>query len=422
MKTLIVDDQIVSRMKIQKIMEGFCEIDAVDCGQAAIDAYKKSLEIKTPYNLITLDVSMPDLDGREVLKTIRDLETNHQIDKDQQVKILMITSSSDKETVLSSIQAGCDDYLVKPLNREAISHKLKKFGLILSNESHGQESKGQKTISQMIDTTIDRFKKGELDLPTMPHIVNEIQNVIDNSSSSVLAVTAIIEKDVSIAVKLIATANSPFYRGVDKIQNVHAAISRLGLKEIQEIVNTIANKNLYNTKNRQLKKLLDKLWLHSLACANAAKLISDRVSQTDGEDAFMGGLIHDIGSVLLLKSLGDIVYSDFKIDEEELVNSVFEVHTDFGAALLNKWEFTKSFVEICKLHEWTDFAPDTHKGVLIVNLADHLTEMIDYGFFLKDTVVLSELNSAKMLKIDAAAIDAITKEVANLMVGSAKLF
>ena len=153
MKTLIVDDQIVSRMKIQKIMEGFCEIDAVDCGQAAIDAYKKSLEIKTPYNLITLDVSMPDLDGREVLKTIRDLETNHQIDKDQQVKILMITSSSDKETVLSSIQAGCDDYLVKPLNREAISHKLKKFGLILSNESHGQESKGQKTISQMIDTT-----------------------------------------------------------------------------------------------------------------------------------------------------------------------------------------------------------------------------------------------------------------------------
>jgi HD-like signal output (HDOD) protein/FixJ family two-component response regulator len=422
MKTLIVDDQIVSRMKIQKIMEGICEIDAVDCGQAAIDAYKKSLEIKTPYDLITLDVSMPDLDGREVLKTIRDLEDDHEIDKDRQVKILMITSSSDKETVLSSIHAGCDDYLVKPLNREAISNKLKKFGLIVSNESNGQESKGQRTISQMIDTTIDRFKKGELDLPTMPHIVTEIQNVIDNSSSSVLAVTAIIEKDVSIAVKLIATANSPLYRGVDKIQNVHAAISRLGLKEIQEIVNTIANKNLYNTKNKQLKKLLDKLWLHSLACANAAKLISDRVPQTSSEDAFMGGLIHDIGSVLLLKCLGDVVNSDFKINEEELINSVFEVHTDFGAALLNKWEFTKSFVEICKLHEWADFAPDTDREVLIVNLADQLTEKIEYGFFLKESVELFELNSAKMMEIDAAAIDAVIKEVSSIMADSAKLF
>ena len=422
MKTLIVDDQVVSRMKIQKIMEGFCEIDAVDCGQAAIEAYKKSLELKAPYDLITLDVSMPDLDGREVLKTIRDLEADHQIDTDRQVKILMITSSSDKETVLSSIHAGCDDYLVKPLNREAISTKLKKFGLIVSNESNGPEAERQKTVSQMIDATIDKFKKGELDLPAMPHIVQEIQSVMNNSNSSVLAVTAIIEKDVSIAVKLIATANSPLYRGVDKIQSVHAAISRLGLKEIQEIVTSIANKSLYNTKNRALKKLLDKLWLHSLACANAAKLISEKVSQTDGEDAFMAGLIHDIGSVLLLKCLGDIVYSDFKIDEEELINSLFEVHTDFGAALLNKWEFTKSFVKICKLHEWADFAPDTDREVLIVNLADQLTETIDYGFFLKDSVVLSELNSAKMLEIDAAAIDAVIKEVSNIMADSTKLF
>jgi HD-like signal output (HDOD) protein len=409
-------------MKIQKIMEDFCEIDVVDCGQAAIAAYKRSIDTKAPYDLITLDVSMPDLDGREVLKTIREIETENGTNGKQVVKVLMITSSSDKETVLSSIQAGCDDYLVKPFNRDIISDKLEKFGLILPKKRREQITDSQKTVRHMIDITIDRFKKGELDLPAMPHIVRQIQDVMDNSKSSVMAVTAIIEKDVSIAVKLIAAANSTHYRGVEKIQSVDAAISRLGLQEIKEIITTIANKSLYNTKNRQLKQLLDKLWLHSLACANAAKLISERVSQADGEKAFMGGLIHDIGSVLLLKSLGDFVSLGEKLDEEDVISSVYEVHTNFGAALLDKWEFTKAYVKICKLHEWTEFAPGTNKETLIVNLADNLTDTIGCGFFTKKPVDLLELNSTKLLEINAYTIADIAKEVSDVMADSSRLF
>jgi HD-like signal output (HDOD) protein len=403
-------------------MEDLCEIDIVDCGQAAIDAYKSSIDTKTPYDFITLDVSMPDLDGREVLKTIREIETENGINSKQVVKVLMITSSSDKETVLSSIQAGCDDYLVKPFNRETIFQKLEKFGLIASKKRFEQATESQKTVRQMIDTTIERFKKGELDLPAMPQIVRQIQNVMDNSKSSVTAVTAIIEKDVSVAVKLITAANSPLYRGVEKVQSVEAAISRLGLQEIKQIVVAIANKSLYGTKNRQLKQLLDKLWLHSLACANAAKLISERMLQSDGEEAFMGGLIHDIGSVLLLKSLGDFVFLGEKLDQEDVINSVYEVHTSFGALLLDKWEFTKSFVKICKLHEWTDFSPDTNKEILIVNLADHITDTIGCGFFIKNPVDLVELNSAKILEIDADTISDVANDVSNMMADSSRLF
>lgn len=422
MKTLIVDDQIVSRMKIQKIMEDFCEIDVVDCGRAAIDAYKRSIDTKAPYNLITLDVSMPDLDGREVLKTIREIETENEIKSELQVKVLMITSSSDKETVLSSIQAGCDDYLVKPFNRDTISDKLVKFGLIVPKKHREQITESQQTIGQMIDTTIEKFKKGELELPAMPQIVSQIQNVMDNSKASVTAITTIIEKDVSITVKLITAANSPLYRGVEKVQSVEAAISRLGLQEIKQIVAAIANKSFYNTKNRQLKLLLDKLWLHSLACASAAKLISERISQADGEEAFMGGLIHDIGSVLLLKSLGDFISFGEKLDKEEVINSVYEVHTNFGALLLDKWAFTKSFVEICKLHEWTDFSPDTDKEILIVNLADHITDTIGCGFFIKKPMDLMELNSVKILEIDADTITDVANEVSTMMADSSRLF
>ncbi len=417
MKVLIVDDQLVSRMKIAKIMQGFCEADAADCGQAALDLYRRSLAANTPYDLITLDVSMPDMDGRKVLQMIRKLEFQHGVSPHRQVKVLMITSSSDKDTVLSSIQAGCDDYLVKPLNRETIAAKLEKFGLMLF-----QEGASETTVRQMIDTTIMRFKNGQLILPAMPHIVREIQNEMDSAEPSVFKVAAVIEQDVSMAVKLIATANSPFYRGVEKVHSVHAAISRLGLKEIQEIVTAIANKSLYETKHRQLKQLLDKLWLHSLASAHTAKCLSERLKRADGENAFMGGLIHDIGSVLLLKSLEDIVSSGTILDTSELISSVHEVHACFGALLLENWSFNQEFVDICKLHEWPRFAPDTAPMLLIVNLADHLAHLLDFGFFPREPQDPLDLHSAQLLKIDSETLTAVNEEVSGIMASSNTLF
>lgn len=417
MKVLIVDDQLVSRKKIEKIMQGFCDTDSVDCGQAALDSYRRSLEGEIPYDLITLDVSMPDMDGRQVLQQIRALEVEHGITSQRQVKVLMITSSSDKYTVVSSIQAGCDDYLVKPLNRETIAAKLKKFGLMVDPKNASET-----TVHEMINMTITRFKNGKLDLPTMPHIVREIQGEIDQAEPSVFKVAAIIENDVSMAVKLIATANSPLYRGVEKVYSVYAAISRLGLKEIQEIVAAIANKSLYATKLRQLKQLLDQLWLHSLACANAAKLLSEKLGRSDGETLFMGGLIHDIGSVLLLKSLGDVMTSVTALDTAELISSVYEVHSNFGGMLLENWSFNQEFVNICKQHEWEQFPPETDEKILIVNLADHLAHMLDYGFFPKDPQESATLCSARMLGLDSETLAEVGRTVVDIMASSDNSF
>jgi len=313
MKVLIVDDQPVSRKKIQKIMEGFAECEAVDNGQAAVDAYESAWEGSAPYDLITLDISMPDMDGTEVLNIIRELENQRNIPEEIRVKILMITSSSDKETVITCIKAGCDDYLVKPLNRATISKKLEKFGLAVSKES---EEEG--TVRKMIETTVASFKAGKLDLPVMPRVVQEIQDIMNKPTSGAAELAQVIEKDASISVKLITTANSPVYRGVDKIQSVSMAISRIGLKESRSIVSAIANKGLYETKNKQFKKLMDKLWEHSLACAHGAKIISKKVYPKDVEKAFLSGLIHDIGSVLLLKSLGEVVSPKTTFDKSEI--------------------------------------------------------------------------------------------------------
>lgn len=130
MKTLVVDDELVSRKKMEKIMSHYGEVVSVKDGQTALAEYTEALADKRIFDLITLDISMPEMDGTEVLLRIREMEQALGLSKDQRVKVLMLTAKADRITVLESITAGCDDYLKKPFTIESITTKLKKIGLI----------------------------------------------------------------------------------------------------------------------------------------------------------------------------------------------------------------------------------------------------------------------------------------------------
>jgi two-component system chemotaxis response regulator CheY len=129
MKILIVDDEMVSRRKMEIIMKEYGDCRAVENGNAAIRAFSEAVESGSLYDLVTLDVSLPDMDGTTVLKVIRDLEKGNAIPAEERVKVLMVTSHGDQETVISSISAGCDDYIKKPFTLERIFQKLEKFDL-----------------------------------------------------------------------------------------------------------------------------------------------------------------------------------------------------------------------------------------------------------------------------------------------------
>lgn len=129
MKILVVDDELVSRKKMMKIMSAFGQCSGVTNGKAAISTIKTSLEDWTLYNLITLDISMPDISGTRVLSTIRELEEERGLDDDEKTKILMVTSNSDIETVKACV-GKCDGYVIKPFNKDVMMEKMKKIGLL----------------------------------------------------------------------------------------------------------------------------------------------------------------------------------------------------------------------------------------------------------------------------------------------------
>ncbi|OGR12943.1 MAG: hypothetical protein A2277_07925 [Desulfobacterales bacterium RIFOXYA12_FULL_46_15] len=129
MKILVVDDELVSRKKMMKIVSEFGQCEGVINGKAAISSVKTALEEWKLYNLITLDISMPDISGTEVLTTIRKLEEERGLDPQEKAKILMVTAHSDIDTVKACV-GKCDGYVIKPFNKEVLTEKMKKIGLL----------------------------------------------------------------------------------------------------------------------------------------------------------------------------------------------------------------------------------------------------------------------------------------------------
>lgn len=129
MKILVVDDELVSRKKMMKIVSDFGQCEGVTNGKAAISAVKKALEDWKLYQLITLDISMPDISGTQVLSAIRKLEEERGLDAEEIAKILMVTSHSDIETV-KACAGKCNGYVIKPFNKEVMVEKMKKIGLV----------------------------------------------------------------------------------------------------------------------------------------------------------------------------------------------------------------------------------------------------------------------------------------------------
>ncbi len=295
-----------------------------------------------------------------------------------------------------------------------------------SSQSQSTARQEKENVRDIINQIVEKFKRDQINLPVLPKVVNDIQRVIRNPTSTAEDIAKLIERDAVISLRLLTTANSPMYRGTDKINTVRQAVPRLGLKQTQSIVNAIASKNLYQTDNEQHSAVMEKLWLHSLATAYAAKAVAKKLSLAEEEKYFLMGLSHDIGKILLLKAT-DIVSKDSeKLDMAELLKSIQDVHTDFGSALLQRWKFPAEFAQVAKMHDDKEFYESTQQPILIVNLASRIASAAGYGVTLdeepSEEVQPAELKSARMLSLEKDALDEVCEEVKQVVQESAHIF
>jgi len=133
MRILIVDDDAPNRKLLKDIVSKLGECDAAEGGQEALSEFKKAWEEWRPFNLIFLDVLMPDMDGRQVLLKIREIEKDKKISEQHQVRVIMVTGLSEEETVMDCLRNGCDEFIVKPIDIQLVFEKIKNLGLMKPN-------------------------------------------------------------------------------------------------------------------------------------------------------------------------------------------------------------------------------------------------------------------------------------------------
>ncbi len=130
MKALIVEDDFLSRMLLQSLLKPYVFPDIAVNGREAVEAVRLSLESGEHYNLICMDIMMPEMDGQEALKQIRELEKAAGIQPTDGVKVIMITALDDKKNIMTAFREQCDTYLVKPLDKNKLIRSLETLGLI----------------------------------------------------------------------------------------------------------------------------------------------------------------------------------------------------------------------------------------------------------------------------------------------------
>lgn len=130
MKSLVVEDVCMMRKLLEKLLSPFGKCDSVENGREALIKFNHAWLNDEKYDVIFLDLMIPEITGDEVLKEIRVLENNLQSNKKNNVKIIICSALSDYENVMNVLNEECDAYISKPFDRNTIYETLEKLDLV----------------------------------------------------------------------------------------------------------------------------------------------------------------------------------------------------------------------------------------------------------------------------------------------------
>lgn len=129
MKVLIAEDDFTNRLLLQEYLQPFGTVHTVVNGKEVVEAFQNALRQNEPYQLLCLDILMPEMDGQQALHAVRQMEYELP-NPPPPVKILMTTGLGDSASVIRAFREQCDGYLTKPIDRNKMLQSLKNLGLI----------------------------------------------------------------------------------------------------------------------------------------------------------------------------------------------------------------------------------------------------------------------------------------------------
>jgi len=225
------------------------------------------------------------------------------------------------------------------------------------------------------------------DLPAMPQVASKVLELSSDPNTSAAQLQQIIADDQAMTARILKIANSAMYSCSRKIKTLTEAIVMLGFNSIRSLVVTSAARNLYDTEKSRtgLKERL--LWEHSIGAAFACRLVAQARMPALAEEAFLAGLMHDIGKLVLNLQVPDVfdeivqvVYNEnrpFHLTEREYLG--FD-HAKVGSLLVNKWNLSPALEETILHHHDPEALTPENPLLLVLDLGNALCHRLGIGF------------------------------------------
>ena len=238
------------------------------------------------------------------------------------------------------------------------------------------------------ETAIENFNnvfKSVSSLPSISGVIFTIENMIDDPNSSASDMEAVISSDPALTARILRIANSAFYGLSHKISSLSQAITILGLNALRNIIVTAEVFDSFPVdKNVVFDRYL--FWKHSIATACAARTIAELSKYDKYEEVFIGGLLHDIGKLVLEEFFENefrLVLNQVKMQKISLIEAENRIlgfnHCDVGKKITSYWNFPEFFVDCAAYHYSCDKSENYSVPVSYVKLGNCFAKIFCFG-------------------------------------------
>jgi len=254
-------------------------------------------------------------------------------------------------------------------------------------------------------TLIQRIRN----LPTFSPVMQRINAVMANRSSSALDIVNAIKLDPAVSGKVLRLANSAYVGIPRTVSSLHNAVVLLGNKRVHSLVMASTLLSSFGVKYSPSALDLKRYWMHSFAVALAAEALAKHLTRydpVDSDEMFTAGIIHDIGKLALGGYDPDRLQHAVTQSREEsrpffTCEEPDATHSSIGEELARHWNFPKDLCITIAFHHAPTQTPEHGKQVTIVHLADIMTHIVGFRTF--DGEVIPEIDEQALASINLPA-------------------
>lgn len=259
------------------------------------------------------------------------------------------------------------------------------------------------------------------DLPPFSAVANRALRLTNDPNSSAIDISRVISFDPAFTARVLRMANSAYYGFARKVTTVSEAIVILGYETLKSVVLALTLQKLYSKEFHGYSLEKGDFWKHSVGCALASRLIAVQVKYPSLEEAFVAGLLHDVGKIILNQFIKEEVPKILDISSSEGLSFAeaerkvlgFD-HQDVGAKVAEKWNFNDKIVEAILCHHRPNEADKDPVLTAIVHIADFICLSLGLGIGSDGMLYPLKKESMDILGLDEVEIDNLIYSAYNI--------